>query len=231
MISVTSVFERLDAHSSKPLVECWLILRIIVQFFCNTIEHGVQVKQNSFAAVGHDCCSSRWFHYHLSSLTTTFSVPVVLHWTGICRMSCKWTALLMFTPGLFSKRLSRPWVQLRHILAVPIRFTRSIQAVTIGRLNHVPISHVDGIETAAACRAWVFDPISCLHCHWRGSSLYLVPCTHKFDIKVSWAYLLDQGGGSLGWKTEVFYDVCCIKTYYGYYCRGNNDLCMHIWSM
>jgi hypothetical protein len=67
MVSLASAFERLDAHSSKPLVDCCVVLRVIVRFVFNSIEFVVQVEPKVLAAVGHDRRRSRWSHYHLCS--------------------------------------------------------------------------------------------------------------------------------------------------------------------
>ena len=66
MVSLSSVFERMDAQESIPLVDCVLLryhsFCILIQLNC-----GVQVNPKVLAAVGHDRRCSRWSHYHLCS--------------------------------------------------------------------------------------------------------------------------------------------------------------------
>jgi hypothetical protein len=66
MVSLASVFERLDAHQSIPLVDCCVAA---ISLFCILIQlnYVVQVKPKVLAAVGHDRRCSRWSHYHLYS--------------------------------------------------------------------------------------------------------------------------------------------------------------------
>ena len=66
MVSLASVFERLDAHQSIPLVDCCVAA---ISLFCILIQlnYVVQVEPKVLAAVGHDCRCSRWLHYRLCS--------------------------------------------------------------------------------------------------------------------------------------------------------------------
>ena len=90
MVSLASAFERLDAHSSKPLVDCRVVLRY--HCFCIFIQLNcvVQVEPKVLAAVGHDRLCSRWSHYHLCLSDHGVHRAFFLLWDGIERASCKW---------------------------------------------------------------------------------------------------------------------------------------------
>jgi len=166
MVSLASVFERLDAHQSIPLVDCCVAA---ISLFCILIQlnYVVQVEPKVLAAVGHDRRCSRWSHYHLCSsdngVHRSCRFALRRRWSLVSQMS--WS---ISDSGSFQRRLSHSQVRSRQRFAVPPRFTRSIRAATVGRLDHGWLAHVDGIETAAAYRARVFDPVSCSPRHWRG---------------------------------------------------------------
>ena len=148
----------------------WLIV-VLLRYHCFCIliqlNYVVQVEPKVLAAVGHDRRCSRWSHYHLCSsdngVHRSCRFALRRRWSLVSQMS--WS---ISDSGSFPRRLSHSQVRSRQRFAVPPRFTRSIQAATVGWLDHGWLAHVDGIETAAAYRARVFDPVSCSPRHWRG---------------------------------------------------------------
>ena len=60
MVSLASVFERLDAHTSIPLVDCCVMAALPLFLYFVSIETVVPVEPKVLTAVGRDRRSSRW---------------------------------------------------------------------------------------------------------------------------------------------------------------------------